>query len=82
MDDLRFPAPMKIKTGDEASSRDVVTLQDACEILIDWPQAKRGDFYRAARDAVVAAMKRTGTPAQAQEVFVAFCNHVGILVRR
>lgn len=79
MTDTYFPVPMNIRSGAD-SSRRIATLQDAVNVLVDWPQAKRGEFYRAAREAIDGAVKGKVTPAQAQEMFAAFCNHTGILV--
>ncbi|RUY51855.1 DUF982 domain-containing protein, partial [Mesorhizobium sp. M7A.F.Ca.CA.001.05.1.1] len=61
--------------------RDVTTLRDASEILIDWPQAKRGPFYQAAREKVEAALETQTGAAEAQEAFAALCSHAGVLVR-
>ncbi|RUZ97629.1 DUF982 domain-containing protein, partial [Mesorhizobium sp. M7A.F.Ca.CA.002.05.1.1] len=51
------------------------------EILIDWPQAKRGPFYQAAREKVEAALETGTGAAEAQEAFAALCSHAGVLVR-
>ncbi|RVA31196.1 DUF982 domain-containing protein, partial [Mesorhizobium sp. M7A.F.Ca.US.001.01.1.1] len=47
MSELILPTPMRIKPHGSDTIRDVATLRDASEILIDWPQAKRGPFYQA-----------------------------------
>ena len=80
MVDLRFPTPLRIQAGGSNTIRDVATLQDACETLIDWPHARRGPFYQSAREQVEAAMEGNATPAQAQETFAALCVHAGVLV--
>ena len=73
--------PMRIKPHGSETIRDVSTLKDASEILIDWPQAKRGPFYQAAREQIEAALESQAGVAQAQEAFAALCNHAGVLVR-
>ena len=78
---LMLTAPLRIKPAGSDSIRDVVTVQDANEILIDWPQARRGPFYQAAREKVQAALDGEISAAQAQEAFAALCDHAGILVR-
>ncbi|RUU72954.1 DUF982 domain-containing protein, partial [Mesorhizobium sp. M7A.T.Ca.TU.009.01.3.1] len=40
MSELILPTPMRIKPHGSDTIRDVATLKDASEILIDWPQAK------------------------------------------
>ncbi|MBZ9675700.1 DUF982 domain-containing protein [Mesorhizobium sp. ES1-1] len=78
---LMLTAPIRIKPAGSDTIRDVVTIHDANEILIDWPQARRGPFYQAAREQVQAALDGKATAAQAQEAFAALCDHAGILVR-
>jgi hypothetical protein len=77
---LRFPTPLRIQANGSNTIRDVVTLQDANETLIDWPHARRGPFYQPARKQVEAALEGNTTPAEAQEAFAALCGHAGILV--
>lgn len=79
MVDLPLAAPMRIKPHDSDTIRDVSTLKDASEILIDWPHAKRGPFYQAARETVEAAMNGNGSASQAQEAFAALCDHAGVV---
>ncbi|ESY70101.1 DUF982 domain-containing protein [Mesorhizobium sp. M0051] len=81
MADLMLPTPMRIKAHGSDTIRDVTTVKDASEILIDWPQAKRGPFYQAAREQVEAAMEDKASAAQAQEAFAALCSHAGVIVR-
>ena len=73
--------PLRIKPHGSDTIRDVTTLKDASEILIDLPHAKRGPFYQAAREQVESALESKAGAAQAQEAFVALCNHAGVLVR-
>lgn len=81
MAELRLTAPMRIKPAGAETIRDVVTLRDASEILIDWPHGRRGPFYQAAREQVEAALDGKISAAQAQEAFAALCDHAGVLVR-
>ena len=80
MAELMLSTPIRIKPHGSDTIRDVDTLRDASEILIDWPHAKRGPFYQAAREQIEAALDGNGG-AQAQEAFAALCNHAGVLVR-
>lgn len=81
MADLMLSTPIRIRPHGSDTIRDLVTLRDASEILIDWPQARRGPFYQAAREQVEAALNGDGRAALAQEAFAALCNHAGVLVR-
>ncbi|AZO53864.1 MULTISPECIES: DUF982 domain-containing protein [unclassified Mesorhizobium] len=81
MADLMLSTPLRVKAHGSDTIREVVTLQDASEILIDWPHAKRGPFYQAAREKIEAALTSNEGAAQAQEAFTALCDHAGLLVR-
>ncbi|TPJ37646.1 DUF982 domain-containing protein [Mesorhizobium sp. B2-5-13] len=78
---LMLSTPLRVKPHRADTIRDVATLQDASEILIDWPQAKRGPFYQAAREKIESALQNNEGVAQAQEAFTALCDHAGLLVR-
>ncbi|TPM38105.1 DUF982 domain-containing protein [Mesorhizobium sp. B2-3-4] len=78
---VMLSTPLRVKPHGSDTIREVATLQDASEILIDWPQAKRGPFYQAAREKVETALEKTEGAAQAQEAFTALCDHAGLLVR-
>ncbi|MBZ9674304.1 DUF982 domain-containing protein [Mesorhizobium sp. ES1-1] len=62
------------------SVREVKSVNGACEILIDWPHAKRGPYYQSAREVVQAALDGKATPHQAREAFVALAGHADILI--
>lgn len=77
-----FESSVRIKPHGGSSVRDVDTVDGACEILIDWPHAKRGPYYQSAREVVQAALGGTATPHQAREAFVALAGHAGVLIDR
>ncbi len=81
MGDVMLSTPVRIKPHGSDTIREVATLQDASEILIDWPHASRGPFYQAAREKIEAALEDKDATAQAQEAFTALCDHAGVLVR-
>lgn len=81
MTELMLSTPMRIRPHGSDTIRDIATLKDASEILIDWPQAKRGPFYQAAREQIEAALESKTGALRAQEAFAALCNHAGVLVR-
>lgn len=75
-----FEPPVKIRVGTGITLRVVETVQDACEVLIDWPHASRGPFYQSARDIVEGAIDGIATPVEAREAFAALAEHAGILI--
>lgn len=76
----RLATPVRISINEVGSITTVETIKDACDVLIDWPHARRGPFYQAARERVEAAMKGEGSMADAGEAFLALCQHAGIIV--
>ena len=79
-DRIPFEKPVIIRAGDEATKRTVKTVNGACEVLIDWPHARRGPFYQTAREIVEAALKGEKSAAEAREAFAGLAAHAGILV--
>lgn len=73
---------VRIRPHGGSSVREVKTVNGACEILIDWPHAKRGPYYQSAREVVQAALDGTASPHQAREAFVALAGHAGVLFDR
>lgn len=79
---LPFDVPVRIRTGiSGASSRLVTSVQGAADILIDWPQSRRGAAYHATRDIVEGAIDGQTTPAEAREAFAALSDDERILLQ-
>jgi hypothetical protein len=76
-----FSPSVCVKTG-EGTQREVASIRDVDEILLDWPQARRGDFYRRVRECVEVAKRGEASPAELRELFVAFAQHARVLVAR
>lgn len=74
-----FGFSIRITTG-EGTITTVDTLKDACDVLVDWPHARRGPFYQAARELVESAMKGKASAREAGEGFLALCQHAGVVV--
>lgn len=78
---LQFDVPVRIRTGATgASSRMVTSVQGAADVLIDWPQSRRGAAYHATRDIVEGAIDGQTTPAEAREAFAALSADERILL--
>ena len=75
-----FDSPVKLQVGGEKTLRTVKSVEGACEVLIDWPHARRGPFYQSAREVVEAAIAGTATTAEAREAFAALAAHAGVIV--
>lgn len=75
-----FETPVRVKAGDANTLRDVRSVEGACEVLVDWPHARRGPFYQGALEVVNAALEGKATVAEAREAFAGLCAHAGVLV--
>ena len=80
MDRRYFETPVRVQAGDANTLRDVRSVEGACEVLIDWPHARRGPFYQSALEVVNSALEDRATIAEAREAFADLCAHAGILV--
>jgi hypothetical protein len=76
---IPFESPIKVKVGADNMLRTVNSVQGACEVLIDWPHARRGPYYQSAREVVEAAIGGKATAAEAREAFAALAAHAGVL---
>lgn len=76
-----FSPTISIRTGQD-TIREVAAVAEIDEVLQDWPQARRGDFYRRVRECVEAAKRGDASPGELREMFVAFAGHAGVLVTR
>ncbi|RJT39187.1 DUF982 domain-containing protein [Mesorhizobium waimense] len=77
---MYFESGVKIRPYGKSSVRDVKSVDGACEVLVDWPHAKRGPDYQSAREVVQAALDGKATPDQAREAFAVLAADAGILV--
>ena len=75
-----FDTSVRVQAGDGKTLRDVRSVEGACEVLIDWPHARRGPFYQSALEVVNAALEGSATVGEAREAFADLCAHAGILV--
>ena len=55
-------------------------MRGACEVMIDWPHARRGPVYQTTMETLQAAIAGKATPEEAHDAFVAFAKHAGVLV--
>jgi hypothetical protein len=47
---IAFERPVKLRVGGDKTLRTVKSVEGACEVPIDWPCARRGPMYQAARE--------------------------------
>ena len=83
MERLRIPfeRPVSIRFGGENTVRHVKSVNDASEVLIDWPHGHRGPIYQDTVAAIEAALTGSASAAVARAAFEAFADHAGVLVK-
>jgi hypothetical protein len=77
---IPFESPVAIRAGHENTIRHVKSVNGACEVLIDWPHARRGPVYQETMAVIQAALDGDKTAAEARQAFYAFADHAGVLV--
>lgn len=76
---LPFGGTVCIKIGDN-KKREVKSVRGACEILIDWPHARRGPVYQATMEVLQAALAGKASVEEAHDALVAFAKHADVLM--
>lgn len=76
---LPFGSRICIQIGDN-TRREVKSVRGACEVLIDWPHARRGPVYQSTMEALQSALSGKTTAEEAHGAFVAFAKHADVLV--
>jgi hypothetical protein len=75
---LPFASPVCVRTGD-STKREVKSVQGACEVMIDWPHARRGPVYQSTMEVLQYALAGKTSVEEAHQAFVAFAEHAGVL---
>jgi len=78
-DRLPFSSAVCIQVSGN-TKREVKSVRGACEILIDWPHARRGPVYQSTMEALQSALSGKTTAEEAHGAFVAFAKHADVLV--
>ena len=77
-DRLPFSSPVCVQMSD--TKREVKSVRGACEVLIDWPHARRGPVYQSTMEVLQSAIAGEVRAEEAHDAFVAFAKHAGVLV--
>ncbi|MCX7305858.1 MAG: DUF982 domain-containing protein [Hyphomicrobiales bacterium] len=78
-DRIPFGSAVCVKVSDN-TKREVKSVRGACEILIDWPHARRGPVYQSTMEVLQSAIAGRVSADEAHEAFVGFAKHAGVLV--
>ncbi len=75
----RLPFGRGICIRIDSTKREVKTVRGACEVLIDWPHARRGPAYQATMEVLQSAIAGKCSAEEAHDAFLAFAKHAGVL---
>lgn len=77
---IPFASPVSIRAVSDGNTvRTVRSVNGACEVLIDWPHARRGPVYQETMAVLQAALEGSMSAEKAREAFKAFAVHAGVL---
>ncbi|KQZ13779.1 MULTISPECIES: DUF982 domain-containing protein [unclassified Mesorhizobium] len=79
MDELQFAIPVRVKLSDGQPVEEVYGVDQALEILSEWPSGRQGPLYQAAFNACFGASVGVTGAEDACRAFSAFCRVSGIL---
>ena len=78
-DRIPFESSVCVRVGD-STNREVKSVHGACEVMIDWPHARRGPVYQETVGVLEAARSGRASAKEAHAAFVAFAKHAGVFV--
>lgn len=75
---MRFKVNVWVKE-DGLGVSPVSTVEEAIEMLAEWPSDRRGPLYYVASNSLESARTGSIPPDEAKNAFVDFCHDAGIL---
>ena len=79
MDELQFDVPVRVKLALDRPVEEIYGVDQALEILSEWPTGRQGRLYQAAFNACFSASVGVADAEEACRAFSAFCRVSGIL---
>lgn len=81
MRELQFAIPVRIVPAPGLPVEEIYGVEQAMDILAEWPTGKQGKLYQAAFNACFGASVGVGSAEEACRAFVAFCRVSGLLAK-
>ncbi|ESW71791.1 MULTISPECIES: DUF982 domain-containing protein [unclassified Mesorhizobium] len=81
MDRLQFEVPVRIAPAPGLPVEEIYSVEQALDILHDWPRKRQGKVYEAAFNACFGATVDVVRTEDAWRAFMAFCRVSGLLAR-
>lgn len=81
MQPLHFAIPVRITGASRYSVEEIYSVEQALDLLQEWPVGRQGPLYQAAFDACFGASVDVVPVEEACRAFTAFCRVSKILAR-
>lgn len=81
MNSLHFAVPVRVATVPDLPIEEIYSVEQALDVLADWPAEKQGRLYRAAFSACFGASVGVVPTEDACRAFTAFCRVSGIMAK-
>ena len=81
MDRLQFEVPVRIAPAPGLPVEEIYSVEQALDVLHDWPSRRQGKVYEAAFNACFGATVDVVKTEDACRAFMAFCRVSGLLAR-
>lgn len=81
MDRLQFEVPVRIAPAPGMPVEEIYSVEQALDVLHEWPKKRQGKVYEAAFNACFGATVDVVKTEDACRAFMAFCRISGLLAR-
>lgn len=81
MRELQFAIPVRIVPAPGLPVEEIYGVDQAMDLLAEWPTGKQGKLYQAAFNACFGASVGVASSEEACRAFAAFCRVSGILAK-
>lgn len=78
---LHFAVPVRVTTVPELPIEEIYSVEQALDVLADWPKEKQGKLYQKAFNACFGASVGVVPTEDACRAFAAFCRVSGIMAK-
>ena len=81
MDNSHFAVPVRVSTLPEMPIEEIYSVEQALDVLAEWPKGRQGKLYQAAFNACFGASVGVVSTEEACRAFAAFCRVSGIMAK-
>ncbi len=81
MRSLQFAIPVRIRSSDGLPIEEIYGIEQALDLLAEWPAGRQGKLYQAAFNACFGASVGVVEVEEACRAFSAFCRVSGLLAK-